>query len=132
MDKPDFHLLIADDDEGMRYAIRRLVSRHYPEARISEAIDGRKALELYQKTGADLLIVDYRMPQMDGIDLVRALKEELNQVPVIMISSHLVAREEGKAAGVSAFVDKGDLVKGLINTMESLLAIQLRISTDME
>lgn len=122
MDKADFDLLIADDDEGMRYAIRRLVSRHYPEAKISEAGDGRKALELYQKAGADLLIVDYRMPLMDGIDLVRALKEEANQVPVIMISSHSVAREEGKAAGISAFVDKGNLVQGLMKKMEGLLA----------
>lgn len=121
MDNPGFHLLIADDDEGMRYAIRRLVTRHYPEAKISEADDGRKALELYQKAGADLLIVDYRMPQMDGIDLVRALKKEVNRVPIIMISSHSVAREEGAAAGVSAFVDKGDLVKGLMKTMEELL-----------
>jgi DNA-binding NarL/FixJ family response regulator len=121
VDKPGFHLLIADDDEGMRYAIRRLVTRHYPEATISEAGDGKKALELYQKEGADMLIVDYRMPQMDGIDLVRALKKEANQVPVIMISSHSVAREEGTAAGVSAFVDKADLVKGLTKTMEKLL-----------
>ncbi|WP_040549378.1 response regulator transcription factor [Pedosphaera parvula] len=121
MDKPVFHLLIADDDEGMRYAIRRLVSRHYPAAKISEAGNGGEALKLYERTGADLMIVDYRMPQMDGIEFVRALKERASSTPIIMVSSHLVAREEGMAAGVTAFVDKGDLVKTLIHVMEPLI-----------
>jgi DNA-binding NarL/FixJ family response regulator len=122
VDKSGFHLLIADDDEGMRYAIRRLVTRHYPEAKISEAKDGKEALDHYTVSGADLMIIDYRMPQMDGIELVRELKARACPAPLVMISSHLVARQEGAAVGVTAFVDKGDLVKGLVKVMEELLA----------
>jgi DNA-binding NarL/FixJ family response regulator len=122
MDKSGFHLLIADDDDGMRYAIRRLVSRHYPDARISEAKDGKEALDHYTKVGVDLMIIDYRMPQMDGIELVRELKARACPAPLVMISSHLVARQEGTAVGVTAFVDKGNLVKGLIKVMEELLS----------
>jgi CheY-like chemotaxis protein len=118
--KAGFHLLVADDDAGMRYAIRRLVSRHYPDAKITEAADGKEALKLYQKTGAALVILDYRMPQMDGLEVVRAILTESNPAPTIMISSHPV-RDEALAAGVTAFVDKGDLVQGLVRVIGGLL-----------
>jgi two-component system, chemotaxis family, chemotaxis protein CheY len=121
MKKAGFHLLVADDDAAMRYAIRRLVSRHYPEARITEAGDGREALKFYKNSRADLVILDYRMPQMDGLELLHAILAEPHPAPTIMISSHPI-KAEAVAAGVTAYVDKGDLVKGLVQTIGTLLA----------
>lgn len=115
-----FHLLVTDDDAGMRYAVRRLVLRHFPDAKITEAKDGAEALKFYKESGADLVIMDYRMPQMDGLELLRAILAEPDPVPTIMISSHPI-RAEALAAGVTAYVDKGDLVKSLVPVIAGLL-----------
>jgi two-component system OmpR family response regulator len=77
-------ILIVDDDPHIREVLRfALEQAHY---KVSEAADGRKALGLFQAQGADLLVVDVMMPEMDGLELCRELRKS-SPVPILFLSS---------------------------------------------
>ena len=94
-------ILIADDNEGnRRLAARRLEREGYSTI---TAADGREALEKLRLHKFDLVLLDVRMPELDGLGALQQLKEdpELRDIPVIMIS----AVEE--IASVTACIEKG-------------------------
>ena len=81
------HVLIVDDDEDYRASITELVAGELPFAKISHAESAERALELIADDPADLLIVDYRLPQMDGIGLVEAARRILPEAKFLMLSA---------------------------------------------
>lgn len=85
-DADGLRILVADDEEMVRDLLERfLVSRGY---QVTLAEDGRAALEAFRKTPFDLVLSDVRMPSMDGLQLLHALKEINPRVPVVLISGH--------------------------------------------
>jgi DNA-binding NtrC family response regulator len=81
------HVIIADDDESVRILIARVFHRLLPTAEISSVGDGATALAIYDRRGADLLITDYMMPELDGAELVVALRARGATLPILMISA---------------------------------------------
>lgn len=81
------HVIIADDDESVRLLIARIFRRLFPGLAISSVDNGAKALEIYQRQGADLLITDYMMPDLDGAELVAALRAQGATLPILLISA---------------------------------------------
>jgi DNA-binding response OmpR family regulator len=109
MDKPKLHLIIVDDDADSRDLIRRVIVKVVPGARISEAGDGEQALSLFETAGADLMVVDHKLPRMSGTELIQELRARRAAIPLAMLSNHPGAREEAMKAGATFFADKGAL-----------------------
>ncbi len=78
-------ILIVDDERSMREFLGILLKKEGYST--TTAADGKTALELARKQDFDLVISDIRMPQMSGLELLAALKEEQNDLPVIMITA---------------------------------------------
>ena len=81
-------ILVVDDNEDNRYTLtRRLKRQGYDE--VATAEDGRKALELLDARSFDLVLLDIMMPEMDGYEVLEAVKAnpKLRDIPVIMISA---------------------------------------------
>ena len=81
-------VLVVDDNEDNRYTLtRRLKRQGYDE--VATAEDGRKALELLDARPFDLVLLDIMMPEMDGYEVLEAMKAnpKLRDIPVIMISA---------------------------------------------
>ena len=114
-------ILIADDDAQIRVLIEGLVKRTLPDARITAVENGRKALEHFKKHGADLVISNFIMPEMDGPTFVASLREMRQDLPVIMVSGSPEAEPRGRAAGIDVFVDKLELMKRLPCAIKTLL-----------
>jgi len=90
---PPMNVLIADDEPMTRSLLRRVLTRECG-CTVSEVADGLAALSSCGSTPPDLLITDLRMPLMDGIELIEALKQvpALAAIPVVMMTA---AREQG-------------------------------------
>lgn len=77
---------------------------------VSEAEDGLKALAALRKAGADLVITDLNMPNMDGLSLIRALRKEAGYrtVPILMLTTEADAakKAEGRSAGATGWIVK--------------------------
>jgi DNA-binding NarL/FixJ family response regulator len=79
-------ILIVDDHALMRRGMAYLVKDGFPDADVVEAEGGVAALEVMRESSPDLALVDVRMPELDGLELLRAMKLGWPDVPVIMIS----------------------------------------------
>ncbi|RLA85134.1 MAG: response regulator [Deltaproteobacteria bacterium] len=106
-----FNILIVDDSSSIRRLLRKIIELSGLEVdRIHEASDGLEALKVLEREWVDFIMCDIHMPQMDGIEFLRKLREDevLGRIPVIMISTE--GREEiiqeARKLGVKAYVKK--------------------------
>jgi two-component system response regulator PilR (NtrC family) len=99
-------LLIVDDEQGMRQLLSIVFGREGHSVRVAE--NGRRALEMLRQEAADLVISDVKMPDMGGIELLRAARELLPEVAVVMMTAFATvdtAREAFKL-GADDFITK--------------------------
>jgi two-component system chemotaxis response regulator CheY len=82
------HILLVDDEEAVRYVFERYLS--ILGYRVTTARDGVEALRLYRAEPADLLITDFRMPHMDGGQLLKRVRAIAPDLPAILISANPV------------------------------------------
>ncbi|MBI4000265.1 MAG: response regulator [Nitrospira defluvii] len=129
-------ILVVDDHETNRLVVREHLSRL--EAEVHEAPDGASALQMLQQATAreqryDLVVLDGRMPGMDGFQLARALKADvqLSAVPAIMLTSEarLPDTQHLEDAGLRACLAKPIRRAPLLNAV--LRAIETKHATDL-
>ncbi|HXN54716.1 MAG TPA: sigma-54 dependent transcriptional regulator [Myxococcales bacterium] len=103
---PRARILIVDDEPGTRDVFAELLERWGHE--VSQTSDGHEALKLAGEMHPDLIISDLVMPKLDGISLVRALREELPDTPVVIITGRgtIDSAVEAVREGVFDFVEK--------------------------
>ncbi len=78
------HILIIDDDEQILTMLSQVLAKEGYE--ITTAIDGRQGIELYKEIRADLVITDIVMPDMEGLEAIRKLRKENNDIKIIALS----------------------------------------------
>ena len=81
-------LLLADDHDLVREGIRAVLEGEPDLLVVGEAANGREAVELCKELRPDLVLMDVRMPEMDGLAATRAVKEDLPQTSVVMVTMH--------------------------------------------
>lgn len=76
-------ILVVDDDQGVRDTLSLILKKHH---RVATAPDGETALELLEGNTFDVVLLDIRLPGLDGLEVLRRIKESQDQVEVIMIT----------------------------------------------
>jgi DNA-binding NarL/FixJ family response regulator len=115
-------ILIADDHFLVRRGLRQLLESNLPQASFDEAEDGGSALEQARGRHYDLVILDYSMPGMDGLDLIRDLKDidPTTHILVLTILPEeqyaLRAFRLGASGCANKAIDPGELV-GAVRTV---------------
>jgi chemotaxis protein histidine kinase CheA/CheY-like chemotaxis protein len=118
-------ILIVDDSMGVRQLISATLTSHGFETVV--AADALEALEKLSVEPFDALVVDYAMPDQNGVDLIESVRRQSIAIPIVMVSAVASAEDQAAAwaAGVDAYLDKFDLRKGVLaSTLRSL--VQLR------
>ncbi len=83
------NILIVDDHALVRRGLHHVVKEGFPDAGVTEAESASAALEhVHNGVEIDLALVDVRMPDLDGLELLRAIKIEKPDLPVIMLSTY--------------------------------------------
>ncbi len=120
MINPGIDVLVVDDAMTMRRIVRGLL-RELGCQNIREAEDGTAAMEELKRKKADLVISDWNMPNMTGIELLRAIRadESLKDVPVLMVTAE--AKKECIIAAVQAGVSNYIVKPFNANTLEEKL-----------
>ena len=122
-------VLIVDDDFLVRTYLKQMIAW---EERgfyiVGDAKNGREALEILQRDGADILIADVSMPIMDGIELTRWTKKNSPRTHILILSCHddFIYVKEAMKLGIDDYLLKNNL------TEESLLEALEKISFDAE
>ncbi|HZT90416.1 MAG TPA: response regulator transcription factor [Gaiellaceae bacterium] len=113
-------VVIADDQRLFAEALEAILSTDGRLTVVGRATDGREALELAREHRPDVVLMDISMPLMDGIDATKAIREELPETRVIVLTGSAATDDVSRArsAGASSYVTKdqiaGDLVRAIL------------------
>src|SRR3990172_6617260 len=112
-------VLVVEDQDFMRRALRDYLQSAYPDAAIIEAADGARALELCRSHSPQLVLMDVALPDANGIDLTAQVKEMLPETAVIIVSQHAGRAyvDRARAAGAFAYVTKDKVYRELLATV---------------
>jgi len=120
---PIAQIMVVDDDLDTVTVLSRYLQREGFTA--IEAMSGRQCLKLVDEYHVDVILLDLMMPEMDGFEVVRALKGNpaTAEIPIIMITARddIEARSEGMRVGVSDFLAKPVFRKQLANRIKAQL-----------
>src|SRR5918998_3730371 len=81
-------ILIADDHALVREGLRTMLSGEEGIQVVAEANDGQQALDVCRELGPDLVLMDVRMPVMDGLEATKRIKQEMPKTSVMMVTMH--------------------------------------------
>lgn len=81
-------VVLADDSAFVRRSVHRILDRQADIQIAGEAADGKQALQLVEELQPDVLLLDIQMPVMDGIDVIRSLREVKSPVRVLVLSGY--------------------------------------------
>lgn len=125
------HILIVDDIKDARVLMRLMLSTKGGFT-ISEATGGEEALQMIRANQPDLVVLDYMMPDMDGIDVCRAMRADpaTAGIPVLMLTARtdLGIHEKALNAGATAFMNKPVKPHDLVAEASRLIEEAKRIS----
>lgn len=111
-------ILIADDEPGIRESLQKLLE--FEAYRVILAGDGPSALDLLRDHPADLVLLDIKMPGMDGLEVLSHIHQERPELPVVIISGHGTVQTAVEATRLGAF----DFIEKPIDADRILLVIR--------
>ena len=119
----DICILVVDDEERMRKLVKDfLKAKGYS---ILEAEDGEKALEVYEenKNKIKLILLDVMMPKLDGWSVLRNIRQENKDIPIIMLTARAEEQDElfGFELGVDEYISKPFSPKILVARVEAIV-----------
>jgi len=104
----DAHILYIEDNIGNRMLVRRVLE--VEGYTISEAVDGVVGLEMASQVNPDLILLDINLPEIDGYDLAKRLRqmENLKSIPILAVTANVMKgdRERTLAAGCDGYIQK--------------------------
>ena len=112
-------VLLADDQELIRQSLSFVMSRQEDIEMVGTAANGREALELVEEKQPDVVLLDIRMPEMDGVECTRRIKQEFPGIKVIILTTFDDDDYVFDALryGASGYLLKGVSVDGLTNAV---------------
>lgn len=118
------HVLVVDDAKDIVFLLMHSIKRLGPEYEVVTAHDGATALELLQKQKFDLLITDYMMPGMTGVDLVQAVRKVSPETQVVLMTAHDTRgmRHTVEALQLGGYLGKPFTVPEIIEVVQRAIA----------
>ena len=89
-----FHILVVDDDKNTRKLIEAVLRRE--NFTVSTSENGKDALEKLDGEHIDLVVLDVMMPEMDGYEFTKTLRESENDIPILMVSAKQLPTDKHK------------------------------------
>jgi DNA-binding NarL/FixJ family response regulator len=111
--------LIVDDRPTSRRGLRALLATCSTIEIVGEGTDGRQAIRLVEQLHPDVVIMDARMPVMDGLEATRCIKSRWPGVRIIVLTMYPNYRAKALNAGATAFLIKGCSLDTLIETVKT-------------
>jgi len=99
-------ILIADDQKHARSGLKALLRASMAQPEIWEAANGREAQQLAEERRPDLVLMDIRMPEVDGLAATRWIKSRFPHVKILVLSLQGGSSAEALEAGADGFVSK--------------------------
>lgn len=114
-------ILLADDNELVRRSLKRLLEQHEEWHVCGEASNGREAIRHVQELQPDLVLLDFKMPEMDGLEAAREISKRA-KVPILLVTMFLndQLKDAARKAGITGICPK-ERVSCVVKSVEAAL-----------
>jgi DNA-binding NarL/FixJ family response regulator len=115
-------ILVADDNPAVRHYLRSLLELQNDWRVCGEARTGGEALDQIKENPPDMLLLDFQMPGLNGLDVARVASRLFPQMPILMVTIHLSTQlaEEALKAGIRGVCLKSD-VGSIVGAVDAVL-----------
>ena len=116
-------ILIIEDEASIRRVLTKILSEESNTYSVEDAEDGIQGLEKIKNNDYDLVLCDIKMPKMDGVELLEAVKKIKPEIPVVMISGHgdMETAIQTMRLGAFDYISKPPDLNRLLNTVRNAL-----------
>jgi len=114
------NLLIVDDEEGIRESFKLILADTY---QLTFASNGIEAMEKIRQSRPELVILDIKMPKLNGLDLLREIKKSDKSLPVIIVTGYqsVETAQEALRSGAADYIPKPFDSKDILKAVQSQL-----------
>jgi len=118
-------IVVADDNPAVRHYLRSLLELQSTWRVCGEARTGGEALERVKENVPDMILLDFQMPDLNGLDVARQIVQLFPNIPILMVTIHLSRQlaEEAKKVGIRGVCLKSD-VGSIVGAVDTLLRHQ--------
>jgi DNA-binding NarL/FixJ family response regulator len=120
----ELRILLADDQERVRFGLRALLRQQSGWKVIGEAENAKQLFALVSVLDPDLVLLDWNLPDMQGETLLLSLHKLCPNLPVIIISGQIEAKNTAFEAGANAFISKTNSPEQLVETIRKVIKKQ--------
>ncbi len=115
-------ILVVDDNPSVRHYLRSLLEQQSMWQVCDEARTGKEALQRIEKNPPDMILLDFQMPDLNGLDVARQVAKLFPAIPILMVTIHLSKQlaEEARKAGIRGACAKSD-VGSIVEAVDALL-----------
>lgn len=126
-------ILIVDDHPVLRRGISLLINEESDMAVCCEAKSAQEALDLLEKTEADLVLVDISMKGMNGLELIKTIKSKYPDLLTLVLSAHDASRyaERALRAGARGYIMKEENIDVVVTAIRQVLAGNIYLDQDI-
>ncbi|WP_281323765.1 sigma-54 dependent transcriptional regulator [Flavobacterium sp. IMCC34518] len=116
-------ILIIEDEDSIRRVLIKILREENESYEVDEAVDGVIGLEKIKENDYDLVLCDIKMPRMDGVELLEAVKKFDTEIPIVMISGHgdMETAINTMRMGAFDYISKPPDLNRLLNTVRNAL-----------
>lgn len=115
-------VILAEDHPVVRSGVKNILDSAMDIEVVGEAVDGQEAFQLVQEHQPDVLLLDMELPDMDGVEVTEKLREQENEVKILVLSSYN-DREyimEMLSLGVSGYLIKDEVPENILNAIRGV------------
>jgi len=121
---PAARILVVDDNAVMRRTLRNLLETQDDWKVCAEASDGREAVAKFDKEKFDVIVLDFQMPGMNGLDAAKQITSRSPSTPILMVTLHHSPQlaEEARKVGIRGICPKADIgcvVEGITTILDN-------------
>lgn len=115
-------ILVVDDNPAVRHYLRALLEQQGTWRVCDEARTGEEALQRVEKNPPDMILLDFQMPDLNGLDVARHITRLFPAIPILMVTIHLSKQlaEEARRVGIRGACAKSD-VGSIVEAVNALL-----------
>lgn len=128
--KNTLRIVVADDHELVRRGIRDLLQAQRDWKVVGEAIGGRDAIQIVKKMKPDIAIVDITMPDMDGLEVTRRIRDVARETQILILTMHESDQMVRRVLemGARGYVLKSDMAAHLVQAVKDLASGKISLT----